>query len=135
MALNSGDAPLTPVPADRCADGSCPVARAVQVLGGKWALLVIRDLLAGTRRFGELRDALEGVSPKTLTDRLRELEAAGLVRRTMYNEIPPRVEYELTDLGRASLPVIEALAALGRELPAPTVPRRAFMERKPTATT
>lgn len=107
--------------AEPCEDGTCPVARAVSVLGGKWTMLVVRDLMAGPRRFGELRDSLVGVSPKTLTDRLRELEAAGLVARTMYPEIPPRVEYRLTDAGEGLGPVVAALAEVGRALPSPTV--------------
>lgn len=95
-------------------DESCPVARAVRVLDGKWTMLVIRDLLQGTRRFSELRSSLAGISPKTLTDRLRELEQHGLVERVMYAEIPPRVEYTLTPKGRTLEPVITALAAWGR---------------------
>ena len=100
-----------------CEDGSCPVARAVAVLDGKWTLLVIRDLLGGSKRFGELRDSLAGISPKTLTDRLRDLESAGVLSRTMYPQIPPRVEYQLTDLGRSLAPVMNALADFGRSLP------------------
>jgi DNA-binding HxlR family transcriptional regulator len=80
-------------------------------------MLVIRDLLEGTRRFGDLRRSLAGISPKTLTDRLRELEASGLVTRTMYAEIPPRVEYDLTERGRSLAPVLAALADFGRTLP------------------
>ncbi len=79
-------------------------------------MLVVRNLLGGRRRFGELRESLPGISPKTLTDRLRELEDAGLVERTMYAEIPPRVEYELTGLGRELEPVMLALADFGRLL-------------------
>lgn len=97
-----------------CDDGSCPVTRAVEVLDGRWTILVVRDLLGGTRRFGELRDSLVGISPKTLTDRLRSLEARGLVERTMYPEIPPRVEYSLTAAGRSLEPVLAALADWGR---------------------
>ena len=84
------------------------------MLDGRWTILVVRDLLGGTRRFGELRDSLEGISPKTLTDRLRSLEARGLVERTMYAEIPPRVEYSLTPAGRSLEPVLLALADWGR---------------------
>lgn len=97
-----------------CDDGSCPVTRAVDVLDGRWTILVVRDLLGGTRRFGELRDSLVGISSKTLTDRLRTLEARGLVQRTMYAEIPPRVEYSLTPAGRSLEPVLTALADWGR---------------------
>jgi DNA-binding HxlR family transcriptional regulator len=100
-----------------CQDESCPVARAVRSLDGKWTLLIIRDLLGGTRRFGELRASLVGISSKTLTDRLRELAEDELVVRTMYAEIPPRVEYSLTDRGRAAAPVIDALGTWGATLP------------------
>ena len=99
---------------ERCAEESCPVARAVRVLDGKWTMLVIRDLLGGTRRFSELRASLAGISPKTLTDRLRDLEQHGLVERVTYAEIPPRVEYTLTTKGRTLEPVIGALADWGR---------------------
>ncbi len=90
--------------------------RALGVIGGKWTLLVIRDLLGGTRRFGELRRSLVGISPKTLTDRLRDLERHGIVERRMYAEIPPRVEYTLTDRGRTLEPIIASLAAWGGTL-------------------
>ena len=100
--------------AEACVEEGCPVAWAVDVLDGKWTLLVIRDLLAGTRRFSNLRTSLAGISPKTLTDRLRSLEEHGLVDRVMYPEIPPRVEYSLTAAGRSLEPVIDALAAWGR---------------------
>jgi DNA-binding HxlR family transcriptional regulator len=97
----------------QCIDESCPVARAVAVLDGKWTMLVLRDLLAGTKRFSELRASLAGISPKTLTDRLRALEDEGMVERVVHPEIPPRVEYTLTERGRAVEPVIAALAAWG----------------------
>ena len=107
---------------DRCAEETCPVARAVRVLDGKWTVLVIRDLLGGTRRFSQLRASLAGISPKTLTDRLRDLEQHGLVERASYAEIPPRVEYTLTAKGRTLEPVISALAAWGRGAGAPPGP-------------
>lgn len=100
-----------------CEDGSCPVSKAVRVLDGRWTILVVRDLLGGTRRFTDLRRSLGDVSPKTLTDRLRQLEDAGLVHREIYAEVPPRVEYSLTDEGRALEPVLQSLAAWGRSLP------------------
>ena len=100
-----------------CDDRACPVARAVRSLDGKWTLLIVRDLLTGTRRFGELRESLVGISPKTLTDRLRDLTRSGLVERVMYAEIPPRVEYSLTEAGRNVAPVVAALAAFGATLP------------------
>lgn len=101
---------------DQCVEESCPVARAVRVLDGKWTMLVIRDLLGGTKRFSELRASLAGISPKTLTDRLRDLEQHGLVERVTYAEIPPRVEYTLTKKGYTLRPVIGALADWGRSV-------------------
>lgn len=101
---------------DECVDQTCPVARAVGILDGKWTMLVIRDLLGGTRRFVELRASLAGISPKTLTDRLRSLEEHGLIQRVAYAEIPPRVEYTLTAEGRRLEPVIGALGAWGAAL-------------------
>jgi len=97
-----------------CDDGSCPVSRAVDALDGKWTILVVRDLMGGTRRFGELRSSLAGISPKTLTDRLRSLEANGLVDRQIFAEVPPRVEYSLTPAGRTLEPVLLTLADWGR---------------------
>jgi len=97
-----------------CDDGSCPVSRAVEALDGKWTILVVRDLMGGTKRFGELRSSLAGISPKTLTDRLRSLEEHGLVDRRIYAEVPPRVEYTLTPAGRTLHPVLAALAEWGR---------------------
>ena len=91
----------------------CTVERTIDVIGGKWTTLILRDLLGGTRRFGELRSSLEGISPKTLTERLRELEACGVLTRKIYPEVPPRVEYALTDKGKALRPVINAMAAWG----------------------
>jgi DNA-binding HxlR family transcriptional regulator len=97
-----------------CQEEVCPVSRALGVLDGKWTILVVRDLLGGTKRFGELRTSLGAVSPKTLTDRLRGLEEHGLVVRRSYAEIPPRVEYSLTDAGRTLRPVLDALSDWGR---------------------
>ena len=91
----------------------CTVERALEVIGGKWTSLILRELLRGTRRFGELRAGLEGISPKTLTDRLRDLEASGVVTRTVHPEIPPRVEYALTEKGEALRGVVEAMAEWG----------------------
>ncbi|WP_135550476.1 winged helix-turn-helix transcriptional regulator [Paenibacillus cymbidii] len=80
---------------------ACPIERALGIIGSKWTFLIVRDLLLdGTLRFGDLLRSLEGISPKTLSLRLRELEEAGIVTRTVYPEIPPRVEYALTDKGR-----------------------------------
>ena len=95
------------------ADERCTIERTLEVIGSKWATLVLRELLAGTKRFGELRGRLTGVSPKTLTDRLRELETHGVISRAVYAEVPPRVEYALTDKGRALRPILEAMGAWG----------------------
>jgi DNA-binding HxlR family transcriptional regulator len=103
---------------DPCVEETCGVAKAVRVLDGKWTMLVIRDLLGGTKRFSELRSSLEGISPKTLTDRLRALEQHGLVHRELYAEVPPRAEYSLTARGRDLAPVLVALAAWGDKLDA-----------------
>jgi DNA-binding HxlR family transcriptional regulator len=99
---------------DLCDDGVCPVSRALEALDGKWTILVVRDLLGGTKRFSELRRSLSGISPKTLTDRLRTLEEHGLVDRHIYAEVPPRVEYTLTTAGRTLQPVLVALSRWGR---------------------
>ncbi len=99
-------------------DDDCPVRRSMAVLGGKWTLLVVRDLLVEPRRFGELLITIGGVSPKVLTERLKSLEAEGILTRTLYPEVPLRVEYALTDLGRELRPVIDALAVWGARLPA-----------------
>ena len=88
-----------------CREEHCPVARAMEVLDGKWTVLIIRDLLGGTRRFTQLRSSLAGISPKTLTDRLRSLEEHALVRRTIFAEVPPRVEYEITPNARRLRPI------------------------------
>jgi DNA-binding HxlR family transcriptional regulator len=95
------------------AQPQCTVERTLEVIGGKWTTLILRDLLGGTRRFGELRRSLEGVSPKTLTDRLRFLETRGIVERRVHPEIPPRVEYTLTERGRELGAIIDAMAVWG----------------------
>lgn len=91
----------------------CPVAEAAKVLGDKWTLLLLRDLAHGPRRFKDLERSVDGISPTMLAARLRELERQGLLTRTTYNEIPPRVEYHLTDKGVEALPIVEALRAYG----------------------
>ncbi|HEY6892101.1 MAG TPA: helix-turn-helix domain-containing protein [Solirubrobacter sp.] len=91
----------------------CPVERALLVLDGKWSVLVIRELLGGPKRFTELRKALHIGSPKTLTERLRILEHQGVLTRTVYAEVPPRVVYELTERGQSFRSVLEAMAAWG----------------------
>jgi DNA-binding HxlR family transcriptional regulator len=94
---------------------TCPVCRTAEIVCGKWTLLVIRDLAEGRSRFCELERSLHGISPRTLSLRLRALEEAGIVERQTYPEVPPRVEYALTDKGRALVPLIEDMRAYGRE--------------------
>ena len=91
----------------------CPIDHALQVLDGKWSVLIIRELLCGPKRFSELRDALEIGSPKTLTERLRILEHQGVLTRTVYAEVPPRVVYALTERGESFRSVLDAMAAWG----------------------
>lgn len=93
----------------------CPLAEAARLLGDHWTLIILRDLATGPRRFKELEQSGEGISPSVLAGRLRELEEKGIVTRKSYNEIPPRVEYALTEKGQAALPVIEALRAYGEQ--------------------
>ncbi len=96
-------------------DSTCPVCRTAEIVCGKWTLLVIRDLAEGRSRFCELERSLQGISPRTLSLRLRALEEAGIVRRQTYPEVPPRVEYALTEKGRALVPLIEDMRVYGRE--------------------
>ncbi len=95
-------------------DESCPVCRTAEVISGKWTLLIIRDLADASLRFCELERSLEGISPRTLSLRLRALEEQGVVERQTYPEVPPRVEYALTDKGRALVPLIEDMRSYGR---------------------
>jgi DNA-binding HxlR family transcriptional regulator len=101
-----------------------PIERSLDVIGHKWTLLIIRDLMSGPRRFSELERSLGRANPKMITVRLRELEVAGVVSRKTYAEVPPRVEYRLTEKGRALAPVLDALRGWGRTLPASRRNRR-----------
>ena len=92
---------------------ACPVATAVALIGGKWKLLILRNLKARPWRFNELQRDLDGISQKVLTDSLRQMIDDGLVYRRDFGEMPPKVEYGLTDLGRQMLPIIDALADFG----------------------
>ena len=92
----------------------CPVCRTADVVCGKWTLLVIRDLAEGRSRFCELERSLEGISPRTLSLRLRALEEEGIVARNTFPEVPPRVEYALTEKGKALVPLIEDMRRYGR---------------------
>ena len=91
----------------------CPVARTAELIGNKWTPLIIRDLVKGEKRFSELERSLHGISPKTLSERLKKLEDALVVNRKCYAEVPPRVEYTLTEKGVALLPVIDSMRAYG----------------------
>jgi DNA-binding HxlR family transcriptional regulator len=93
----------------------CPVCATADLVCAKWTILVIRDLAGGCSRFCELERSLAGISPRTLSLRLRALEEEGIVERRTYPEVPPRVEYELTDKGRALLPLIDDMRQYGRE--------------------
>lgn len=91
----------------------CPIARTVALIGDRWTPLIVRDLAPGCLRFGELGRSLHGISPKTLSVRLRRLEDAGVISRTCFAEMPPRVEYCLTDKGHALLSVVESMRDFG----------------------
>lgn len=93
----------------------CPVATTVQLIGSKWKLLILRNLFLRAWRFNELRKDLEGVSQKVLTDSLRALEEDGIITRTVYAEVPPRVEYALSPLDESMKPILDAMEAWGRE--------------------
>jgi DNA-binding HxlR family transcriptional regulator len=95
-------------------DETCPVCRTADIICGKWTLLLIRDLAEGHTRFCELERSLQGISPRTLSLRLRALEEEGIVERQTFPEVPPRVEYALTDKGVALLPIIEDMRAYGK---------------------
>jgi len=95
------------------ADDTCPVCRTAEVVCGKWTLLLVRDLAEGRSRFCELERSLSGISPRTLSLRLRALEEEGIVERQTFPEVPPRVEYALTEKGLALLPIIEDMRSYG----------------------
>lgn len=88
---------------------ACPVETTLTLISDKWKVLIIRDLMPGTKRFGELKKSIGGVSQKVLTAQLRQMEESGLLTRTVYPEVPPRVEYTLTELGNSLKPVLDAL--------------------------
>lgn len=92
---------------------ACPVATTVQLIGSKWKLLILRNLMMHPWRFNELKRDLEGISQKVLTDSLRSMEADGLVTRTVYPEVPPRVEYALSELGESMRPIMKSLEDWG----------------------
>ena len=92
---------------------ACPVETTLSLIGDKWKVLILRDLLPGTKRFGELKKSLGSVSQKILTAQLRDMEQNGLVHRQVYAEVPPRVEYSLTQLGQSLRPILDAMYAWG----------------------
>jgi|SRR5256712_11634429 len=92
----------------------CPIARTAEIIGGKWTLLIIRDLASGVKRFNQLERSLHGISPKTLSERLRSLEEEGIIIRQTFAEVPPRVEYSLTTKGRDLSIVIESMRSYGK---------------------
>lgn len=94
---------------------TCPVATTVQLIGSKWKLLIMRNLLKRPWRFNKLRRDLDGISQKVLTDSLRSMEEDGIITRTVYPEVPPRVEYALSDLGESMRPIIQAMEQWGTE--------------------
>ena len=92
---------------------ACPVETTLTLIGDKWKVLILRDLLMGTRRFGELKKSVGNVSQKVLTAQLRDMEQSGLVHREVYAEVPPRVEYSLTELGQSLKPILDSMWAWG----------------------
>ena len=94
---------------------ACPVATTVQMIGSKWKLLIMRNLLARPWRFNELKKDLEGISQKVLTDSLRSMESDGIITRTVYPEVPPRVEYALSELGESMRPIMDAMEVWGTQ--------------------
>ena len=100
----------------------CPVATTVQVIGSKWKLVIMRNLLVRPWRFNELRKSLDGISQKVLTDSLRSMESDGIIIRTVYPEVPPRVEYSLSPLGETMRPILDAMQAWGNAFKAGELP-------------
>ena len=92
---------------------ACPVETTLTLISDKWKVLILRDLMPGTKRFGELKKSIGSVSQKVLTAQLRDMEESGLLTRTVYAEVPPRVEYRLTDLGRSLEPILDAMRNWG----------------------
>ena len=92
---------------------ACPVEITMGLIGEKWKVLIIRDLLTGTKRFGELRKSVTGITQKVLTNNLRQMEASGLVKRKVYAEVPPRVEYSLTETGLSLKPILDSMVTWG----------------------
>lgn len=94
---------------------ACPVETTLTLIGDKWKVLILRDLMPGTKRFGELKKSVGNVSQKVLTAQLRAMEESGLVNRKVYAEVPPRVEYSLTELGKSLKPILDSMWAWGED--------------------
>lgn len=92
---------------------ACPVEITMSLIGDKWKVLIIRDLLTGTKRFGELKKSLSTITQKVLTNNLRQMESSGLIKRKVYAEVPPRVEYSLTDTGFSLKPILDSMVSWG----------------------
>lgn len=92
---------------------ACPVETTLMLIGDKWKVLILRDLMPGTKRFGELKKSIGSISQKVLTAQLRDMEDKGLVHRKVYAEVPPRVDYTLTELGRSLKPILDAMQNWG----------------------
>ena len=92
---------------------ACPIEITLSLMADKWKFSIIRDLLTGTKRFGELQRSIGGVSQKVLTNNLRQMESSGLINRKVYAEVPPRVEYSLTDLGKSLKPILDSMVNWG----------------------
>jgi DNA-binding HxlR family transcriptional regulator len=95
---------------------TCGVAKTIRIVGAKWTMLILRDLMEGTKRFGQLEKSLTGISPKTLTQRLKDLEQDGLVLRSVFAEVPPHVEYSLTNKGKSLQAIIAAMRLWGESV-------------------
>ena len=104
---------------------ACPVETTLTLISDKWKVLILRDLMPGTKRFGELKKSIGHVSQKVLTAQLRDMEASGLVSRKVYAEVPPRVEYSLTELGRSLKPILDAMRSWGENYKAQNAPPEA----------
>lgn len=94
---------------------ACPVETTLTLIGDKWKVLILRDLMPGKKRFGELKKSIGSVSQKVLTAQLRDMEASGLINRKVYAEVPPKVEYSLTELGKSLKPILDAMQNWGEE--------------------
>lgn len=92
---------------------SCPVERTLEVIGGRWKVLILRELFGGVKRFGQLHRALSGITQKMLTQQLREMESDGIIHREVYLQVPPKVEYSLTPLGESLKPIIQSMHEWG----------------------